>query len=369
MSLINENIKQMKLLINYNPKLTLTENVNVLSEGQLSNTLKIMSPEVTTAFKTELSSLESVKKIIGNNKSFKNVDELFDSLRAGRYSGDKILKDILKNPKSFATKFPEVYKSATSNYAHQLMNSKTELAIKFQKATPEGRKEMLKQFGYNDQAIKDISNEVMSIKNTKINAKVDAKSKVGVSKGLDESGKKIKQEIIDNQTKPKSWWKSRLQKWGWIDDAGKITKKGKIRGGIIAGTAFIAWMVSGDEKSTPPYPNPNPMPNPKPMPVVDPKPRTKPVYTNCTDFPYKKNCSSPIVAEVQKCLGLTDDGKFGSKTEEALIKAGYSAEITKEVYDKIKEKCGSNTVTEPIVNPDKIDPNSVTYTDVSFDDL
>lgn len=93
-------------------------------------------------------------------------------------------------------------------------------------------------------------------------------------------------------------------------------------------------------------------------------------YTQCSDFPYKKNCSSSIVAEVQKCLGLYNDGKFGPKTEAKLNQLGYGSEITKEVYDKIKEKCGTNTVTEPIkVNPEYVDPNKIIYTDTEFNDL
>jgi len=93
-------------------------------------------------------------------------------------------------------------------------------------------------------------------------------------------------------------------------------------------------------------------------------------YTQCSDFPYKKNCSSPIVAEVQKCLGLYNDGKFGPKTEAKLVEKGYGTEITKEVYDKIKEKCGTNTITEPIkVNPEYVDPNKIVYTDTEFENL
>lgn len=68
-------------------------------------------------------------------------------------------------------------------------------------------------------------------------------------------------------------------------------------------------------------------------------------YSSCTDFPYKKGCKSSLVSEVQDCLGLTPDGKFGPKTEKALIDKGYSTEISQETYDKIKENCGSSSST------------------------
>ena len=90
-------------------------------------------------------------------------------------------------------------------------------------------------------------------------------------------------------------------------------------------------------------------------------------FTNCTDFPYTKGCQSSIISEVQKCLGLSADGKFGSQTQQALIKGGYGTEITKEVYDKIKQKCGSNTT--PIVDPNTADPGSEQYTETGYNDL
>ena len=78
-------------------------------------------------------------------------------------------------------------------------------------------------------------------------------------------------------------------------------------------------------------------------------------YSNCTDYPYKKGCQSTVVSEVQSCLGLSADGKFGPKTEKTLKDKGYGTEITKEVYDKIKANCGgtssSSTTTTTTINP------------------
>ena len=95
-------------------------------------------------------------------------------------------------------------------------------------------------------------------------------------------------------------------------------------------------------------------------------------YKQCTDFPYTKGCSSSVVAEVQKCLGLKDDGKFGPNTEKTLTNGGYGTEITQDVYNKVKEKCGLNndtniTVNEPetSVKPEyqrvDINPNDITF--------
>jgi hypothetical protein len=71
----------------------------------------------------------------------------------------------------------------------------------------------------------------------------------------------------------------------------------------------------------------------------------KTTYTNCTDFPYKKGCSSSVIANVQGCLGISNDGKFGPKTEKTLSNAGYGTVITKKVYDKIMSKCSTTNNT------------------------
>ena len=63
-------------------------------------------------------------------------------------------------------------------------------------------------------------------------------------------------------------------------------------------------------------------------------------YKNCTDFPFIKFCKNPKIAEVQECLGgLVADGKFGPKTEAALEKAGYGIDISEDDYNKIIQKC------------------------------
>jgi hypothetical protein len=87
------------------------------------------------------------------------------------------------------------------------------------------------------------------------------------------------------------------------------------------------------------------------------------VYTNCTTFPYKKGCQNSAISEVQDCLGLTPDGKFGPNTEAALVAKGYGKEITQDVYNKVKANCGGSTIsttTTTTLNP----ADNYTLTDV-----
>ena len=53
-----------------------------------------------------------------------------------------------------------------------------------------------------------------------------------------------------------------------------------------------------------------------PTPSPDPSPR--PSYESCSGV-YRKGCKSDVIAKVQGCLGgLSQDGKFGPKTESKL---------------------------------------------------
>lgn len=68
-------------------------------------------------------------------------------------------------------------------------------------------------------------------------------------------------------------------------------------------------------------------------------------YKPCTEFPFSYGCANQAIGEIQKCLGLVADGKFGNKTSQALISKGFDGKtITKEIYDTIKTKmCGGTS--------------------------
>jgi hypothetical protein len=80
--------------------------------------------------------------------------------------------------------------------------------------------------------------------------------------------------------------------------------------------------------------NPTPTPNPKPK------------YTDCSKkpLPHEFGCRSEQIKEIQKCLGLEpkyQTGNFGPITMRSL---GGNL-LTKEVYEKIKSECGSQSNT------------------------
>jgi len=57
-------------------------------------------------------------------------------------------------------------------------------------------------------------------------------------------------------------------------------------------------------------------------------------------------CIDKRIAEVQKCLGITADGKFGPATRKALIDNAYDAKngITKAIYEKVLKGCKKGEV-------------------------
>ncbi len=80
----------------------------------------------------------------------------------------------------------------------------------------------------------------------------------------------------------------------------------------------------------------------KPTPPTPPKPK----YYDCSQkpLPHEFGCRSEQIKEVQKCLGLEpkyQTGNFGPITMKAL----GGNQLTKEVYEKIKSECGSQSNT------------------------
>jgi hypothetical protein len=84
------------------------------------------------------------------------------------------------------------------------------------------------------------------------------------------------------------------------------------------------------------------------------------------DFPLEFGCKSTKIAEVQKCLGVVDDGKLGPKTMKAIEDNKYdtSRGLSKDVYDAIKSNCG--TPTKPETKPeDKPETSGLNLTDLA----
>jgi hypothetical protein len=110
-------------------------------------------------------------------------------------------------------------------------------------------------------------------------------------------------------------------------------------------------LLGGGNGSTP-----SPTPRPRPRPTGD-------RYKICTGT-YTQGCkTAPTgpIGVVQGCLGITVDGRFWKKTQEALVSKGYSNGFKDTDVSKICEK---TTVIEPEISgesPSEIDPSNTDF--------
>jgi hypothetical protein len=80
-------------------------------------------------------------------------------------------------------------------------------------------------------------------------------------------------------------------------------------------------------------------------------------YKDCSTFPMTKGCQSDKIKEIQGCLKIKTDGKFGSETLTALQSKGYGDSIEQTEYDTIMKDCkpandGKDNTGETLVNND-----------------
>jgi hypothetical protein len=96
-------------------------------------------------------------------------------------------------------------------------------------------------------------------------------------------------------------------------------------------------------------------------------------YRDCegNDFPLSFGCKSTKIAEIQKCLGVADDGKLGPITMKALEDNKYdtSRGLSQDVYTVIMRNCGKKTETSKpetdglnLTDLAPIDPGTTTIT-------
>jgi len=327
---LNEEINRFRLMSNYNPKLTLTENTEI--------------DEVRASIGTSARELETLVK---------SVDTLRAELKIGMNAA-KMERFLAMDAKSFA-------KEMENTIAKELRDG-AKVGTLGPKAKELSKIDVLRRMaeksrnkGGKKLTAKEIESiiETTALENKLLTTKIKPKKpKID----LDPAVEREAQEVIEKTPDIKNWdWKT-IKKWG-------------IRTGVAIAVLYAIYKLThGGE--TPPEPNPIP-PNPNPIPPnPNPSPGPGPSkYHDCSDFPYTKWCSGGVIPEVQKCLKITSDGKFGPGTEKALISAGYGSEITKEVYDKIKEKCSSSNSSGTNADTGKIDPRTDQNTETSYNEL
>lgn len=144
----------------------------------------------------------------------------------------------------------------------------------------------------------------------------------------------------------------------WLEDGSKFIGKNwscPQRGGSVLVESFrkrLMEQIPFDIEGETDVPKVEPI-----KPVVGPVvgPNVGPAFTECNDFPLKKGCKGSKVGEVQACLGIKVDNKFGGETEKAISSKYNTTTVDQSTYDKIIADCKKTPVTPPVVDPN-VDP-------------
>lgn len=295
---LKEELSNFRKLSNYNPKMTLSENISELGEASFGLNPATTAREVETA--------------IG-----KNLENFMRELKLTTKSVSEVTALLEKDVKAFEKEFAKAIE--------------TDLKANFPK-------------GVMGPAAKEMS-------------KIDVMRRLAVeSKGVKLKPKQIKTIIEDTAAanklkvsgytpktprtpKPKpnpADVEQTVLKYPWMKNlTWKLLLKRGLQIGIPLAVLYGIYKLTHDDE--PPTPTPTPTPNPDP---------NTDRYRVCTGT-YTKGCKTDptgAIGQVQKCLGLVVDGKFWDKTQSALVAKGFVNGFKDSDITKI---CGGNTPTPP----------------------
>jgi len=308
-NILLEEIERYKRLSTYNPKMTLTENVELISELTVGSTMR----ELETTLGKNIGTILKDFKIVGMDAA-------------------KVTSLLSKDAKSFE-------KEMLKAFAQDIKNG-----------FPKGELGPLgKQMSKID-LFRNLTNEVKStgksltVKEIETLAKeVNAANKLKVAKFTPKIPKikpnpdelRVAEDLVRQTPQLKKMnWKS-LLKWG----AGA---------GVAVGALYAVYKMTHQDE--PPVVIDD-IPQPAPQPA--PQPRTS-QYSACTeDMPIRYGCKNETIKKVQTCLGLVADGKFGPNTKQALINVGDTGDkIDGESFIKACAPGDAQPETTPETTPE-----------------
>lgn len=323
--MILEELNKAKLLMKYNTKVTLSENLinnktfvsngSLLTEQPLKTFLMSLfgtaDEAAIASFKLAKNAkyLQAVKFLddaaIYSQMGFKNVDELVTAMTKGTLKANQIsvlAKGLLKKG------------TITGTLRTALTDKAAKISLKkFPNMSGAKVKNDLIKKGYDPAIADEIA---MKVANKNVPKNVPIKPT-----DVDDAITNITKTPIKDRTTL-----SALKKWG-------------LGAGLTVGTIALLYayfndnvgdVVDNDEETPPP---------PPPPPVTN-------RYRNCSGT-YKKGCKTQptgAIGQVQACLGLVQDGRFWVKTQAALELKGFTNGFTDADITKI---CGNQTPPPP----------------------
>lgn len=316
-----EEIKKYKRLSVYNTKLTLTENIELISEAGFS--------PATTARELESALGKGFQEIMREFKiADMTVGQVTKLLERDAQSFEKELS------KSFSKDIEAGFPKGTLGPA-----GKNASKIDLLRRISEEQKSLGRQLTPSevDNLVREVSSR-NKIKAAQFEPKIKRPKPNPKETGDAE-------KIVTQDPAKKGWDWKRLAKWG----AGA---------GIAVGTLYAIYRMTHEDE--PPIVTGDQI-TPSPTPTNGGGGK----YTQCPEtFPIKMYCKNSTVSRVQGCIGVKQDGAFGPITSQALVAKGVDGQsITQDSLNKV---CGGNVETQP--DPSDVIPddfNGQSSTDIT----
>jgi hypothetical protein len=332
-NIILEELNKAKLLMLYNTKVTLSENLinnkTFVSNGSLLTEQPVKTFLMSlfgTADDTLIASLKQSK----NAKYLQGIKFLDDvAAQAGFRSGDEIATAMAKGTLKTSQIGPiakALLKKGriTGPLRKSLTDKAANLSFKkFPNMSGQKIKNDLIKKGYDPTIADEIA---VKIANKNLPKNIPVKP-TDVDDAL--------QNLTKPPVKSRSTWTA-LKQWG-IGTGLSI--------GVIA--LLYSYFNDGDVEDVVDTEETTPSPQPAPQP------RTS-QYSACTeDMPIRYGCKNETIKKVQTCLGLVADGKFGPKTKQALINVGDTGDkIDGESFIKACAPGDAQPETTPETTPE-----------------
>jgi archaellum component FlaF (FlaF/FlaG flagellin family) len=358
-NLLNEELKKFNLLSSYDTKFTLSENYEIT----------FLNEQPKAVFQALFKDAAGLAKLADDFKFlFKNdtaaAETFFRNAARGKASTAELeifMKNVLNNGGQIKklSKGGTLYNGAIESYTKQLFNSTDTISTQFKNASEADRVALLKNAGYTDGSIKDITKQYKDLEVAAGTAGVAGTSGKVTSKA------NVTSKLQNVMTKAKNAGTNLAKNLPFLEKFKKVKNLPwkKIRNwalGLGVGAAALWYFMKNSGEPLPPdFPPTPPVDGDGSGGGADTSGGTgKSKYTSCPDtFPINQYCKNDKIKEIQACLSMPtkyQTGNFGTITQGYLEKAGVSGtEITQDSYNKVCNKTTSTTTVQPDENPEE----------------
>jgi hypothetical protein len=313
---ILEEVKRYRELLSYDTKLTLSENLENITEVKIG-----------------ASTVKELETLTG-----KNLLTFMKELKIGSTTAEEIGKLLAMDSKNFQKEFVKALTNDVKSGVKGQLGPLSKEMSKIETLRNIAAEAKVKGGALTKAEVDAIILRVKNandIKAAKFKPKTPKPKKEDINKAEDEFGK-----VTDPNKRNWSW--SKFKKWG-------------LTAGITTAALYALYVATKGEE--PPIVTGEIEPVPTVTPTVTNQKQTS-KYSSCPEtFPINQYCKNGKIKEIQACLNMPSKyqtGNFGPITQGYLERAGVSGtEITQDSYNKVCNKTTSTTTVQPDENPEE----------------